>query len=102
MHLGSQLCSHVQTCPLHSWCTNKNALKRLRPRSGGKRQLTSKALLQWSVSVEEIPAEAVLKYHNKLSEAYPTSQQRASNMDTEYKLDVTVLHLLWSLLGNPG
>lgn len=76
--------------------------KRLRPRLGGEGQLTAKALLQRSVSPEEIPAEAVPKYHKKISGAYPTAQQKASNMDTECKSDVTVPSLLWTLLGNPG
>lgn len=74
---------------------------RLRPGSGGEGQLTPKALLQRSASPEEIPAEAAPKYHKKVSGAHPTAQQRASNMDTECNSDVTVLNLLWTLLGNP-
>lgn len=76
--------------------------QRLRPRLGGEGQLTPKALLQQSVSAEEIPAETIPKYHKKISGAYSTAQQRARNTDTECKSDVTVLNLLWTLLGNPG
>ena len=76
--------------------------QRLRPRLGGEGQLTSKALLQRSVSPAEIPSEAVPKYHKKISGAYPTAQQKASDMDTEWQSGVTVLDLLWTLLGNAG
>lgn len=66
--------------------------QRLRPRLGGEGQLTAKALFQKPVSPGEIPAGTVPKYHIKISGA----QQSTSNKDTEHKLDVTVLSLLWT------
>lgn len=72
--------------------------QRLRPRSGGVRQLTPKALFQRPVSPGEIPAGAVPKYHTKISGA----QQSTSNTDSEHKSDVTVLNLFWTVPGNLG
>lgn len=72
----------------------EKSTQRLRPRLGDEGQPIPKALLQQSVSPEEIPAEAVPKYHKKISGAYPTAQQRASNMDAECKSDVTMLNIL--------
>lgn len=75
----------------------RKCTQRLRPRLG-EGQLTLKALLQRPVSAGEIPAGAVPKYHTKISGA----QQSTSSMDTEHKLDVTMLSLLWIVLGNLG
>lgn len=60
--LATFSCSDLPTALL---VYREKCTRRLRPRSGGEGQLTPKALLQHSVSPEEIPAEAVPKYHKK-------------------------------------